>query len=60
MRCVWLLIGCGFLPKLGGSWRGEITLTVVVDRDGGGSSLHRKHSFKEYKMQDNVGLPSCR
>ena len=39
MSCIWLLIGWGFLPKLGRSWRGEITVTVVMDRDGGGSSV---------------------
>ena len=33
MSCIWFLIGCGFLPKLGRSWSGEITLTVVMDRD---------------------------
>jgi hypothetical protein len=39
MSCIWLLIGCGCLTKLAGSWREEITVTVGVDRDGGGSSV---------------------
>jgi hypothetical protein len=58
MSYIWLLIVCGFSLKLDRSWREEITVTVVVDGDGG--FLRRKHSLKEDNLHYNVDPPNFR